>query len=108
MPAIDLCLDLSELSFRLGGRLGIIGVSLGLGLGVEVAEAEGILFSYVSELVNRDARFRRDFPNWNLELKNGKTYTMKPITLEPICLMLDVGINDEDDTIDAPDPRRVL
>ena len=61
VPAIDLCLDLSELSFRLGGRLGIIGVSLGLGLGVEVAE--GILFSYVSELVNRDARFRRDFPD---------------------------------------------
>ena len=63
MPAIDFCLDLSELSFRRGGRLGIIGVSLGLGLGVEVAEAEGILFSYVSELVNRDARFRRDLPN---------------------------------------------
>lgn len=53
----DLCLALSTLSFRLGGLLGTVGVSLGLGLD---GSALGTLDSFP---VNNVARFSRDFPS---------------------------------------------
>ena len=91
----DLCLDLSELSFLLAGLRGTVGVSRCRGFGANGLKGS-LGASFVSnvspaEPVKRDARLSRDFPS-----------------LDPISLMFEVGIREEDDIIEDPEPLLVL
>ena len=96
IPDSDLCLALSALSFLLAGLLGTVGVSRCLGTWGRGAKGlKGSLGALVSNVsldpVRRDARLSSDLPS-----------------LEPISLMFEVGIREDDDIIEAPDPRLVL
>ena len=94
IPDSDLCLALSALSFRLTGLRGTVGVSRCLGWGAKGLKGSlGALASKESlaDPVKRDARFSSDLPS-----------------LEPISLMFDVGIREDDDITEAPDPLLVL
>ena len=96
IPDSDLCLALSALSFLLAGLLGTVGVSRCLGTWGRGAKGlKGSLGALVSNVsldpVRRDARLSSDLPS-----------------LEPISLMFEVGIREDDDIIEAPDPLLVL